>query len=97
EAVLHTEPFVRFAFQPVHTLDIVGGSKSSGHERLCFAPSEDSRTMCTRQHARFDPDRAYGFEVPLIRAFALIQNLVTEDSLFQPIKEPLDHCELLIV
>src|SRR5438876_12340332 len=81
EVVVHHEPLVRFAFQPVQALRVVGGSKGCRHESLCFTASKNSRAVRTRQHAGFNPYRTNGFEIAFVRPRPFMQNLVAEDLL----------------
>src|SRR2546428_677728 len=82
EVVVHHEAFVRFAFQPIHALNVVRRSECCRHKRLRFTPRENRRTMSARQNTSLDPNGPDGFEVAFIRSFAFVQNLIAEDPFF---------------
>ena len=53
---MHHESLVGFAFQPVHSLGIVGGAERRRDQRLRFTAREDGRAVSSGQDAGFDPD-----------------------------------------
>ena len=79
---MHNEPLVGLALQPVHTLNVVRGSKGCRHECLSFPARKNRRTMSTRQDTGLNPNGPDRFEVTFIRTLPFVQNLVAEDPFF---------------
>src|SRR5262245_12709183 len=94
EVVMHHEALLRFAFKPVQPLHVLCGAERSGDERLSLTACEYGRAVCSGQHTRFYPDWSYCVELPSVRTFALAQNLVAKDLLFQSVKNALHHLQL---
>src|SRR5437867_12992495 len=80
EVVVHHEAFVRFAFQPIHALNVVRRSECCSHKGLRFTASENRRTVSAGQSTGFDPNGPDRLEVPFIRPLAFVQNLIAEDA-----------------
>ena len=76
---MHHEPLLGFTFEPVHALNIVGGTQRRGNESLCLAALENGRTVRPGQDAGFDPDRADRVEFSFVWTFALAKDIVAED------------------
>ena len=97
EVVVHQEALVGLAFQPIHPLDVIGGSQRCRNQSLRLSTREYSRTVRSRKQTGFDPDGTDRIEFAFVWAFALVQNLIAEDSFLQRVKDTLYHLERFFI
>ena len=74
KVVVEHEPFVCLIDQSVNSLDILGSSERHCGEALCFAASEECRSMCARKKAYLDGDGSDFVKIPSINSLLTFDN-----------------------
>ena len=82
EVVVQQEAFLVGALQRVDPLLVIAGAEGRNHQRLGFTPSEERRSVRTRQNRHFRHNRADLVEWTSVHASAVLDDVTTQDVSF---------------
>ena len=86
KVVVQHKALLGLALEAFQTLHVIAGAQSGSDQGLGFTAGKDGRTVSTRQHADFGPNRANLIEGAAVGTAAVLGDFFAENQLTQHVE-----------